>query len=79
MVQSTEHALRAVDEAARKKFTTSSYSATEETAEEVLEPTVERTKIVISIQDKDGSKQYRVFAVCSNLFVIKLPSVYQLS
>lgn len=62
LVQSTENAIRAAEEAASKTFTTSSHSFAEETTEEELKPAADRTKIVISIQDKAGTKQYRIFA-----------------
>ncbi|KAL2904759.1 Small ubiquitin-related modifier 3 [Bienertia sinuspersici] len=62
VVQSTEHVLQAADETARRSFATSSYSVTEETTEEELKTAVDRTKIVISIQDKAGTKQYRIYA-----------------
>lgn len=39
----------------------------EESTEEVLKPAADRTKIVLSIQDKAETKQYRIFAVRSTL------------
>ncbi|XP_021727085.1 uncharacterized protein LOC110694211 [Chenopodium quinoa] len=57
-LQSTGHVIQAADE----PFTSLSHSVEEETAEEAPKPAADRTKIVISMQDKAGSKQYRIFA-----------------
>ncbi|XP_021751038.1 uncharacterized protein LOC110716626 isoform X2 [Chenopodium quinoa] len=59
-LQSTGQALQAADE----PFPSLSHSVDEETAEEAPKPAAaaDRTKIVISMQDKAGSKQYRIFA-----------------
>lgn len=61
-VKSTQQALRAAEEVGKKSF------SAQETTETVLNPAADRTKIVISIQDKAGTKQYRIFAVCSIIF-----------
>ncbi|KNA08946.1 hypothetical protein SOVF_158160 [Spinacia oleracea] len=55
-VKSTQQALRAAEEVGKKSF------SAQETTETVLNPAADRTKIVISIQDKAGTKQYRIFA-----------------
>ncbi|KAL9226031.1 hypothetical protein vseg_001886 [Gypsophila vaccaria] len=66
LVQSAENALRAVDEAAKRAATISSNAcidqSTTECTVETIKPSNDRAKIVISIQDKAGTKQYRVFA-----------------
>ncbi|KAK9750555.1 hypothetical protein RND81_02G205200 [Saponaria officinalis] len=66
LVQSAKNALQAVDDAAKRAATISSDSSIEQTTtestEESLKPSTNRAKIVISIQDKAGTKQYRVFA-----------------
>lgn len=60
--------MRAVEESVRKDLNAASQSST--TSEPLLQsgPPRERTKLVISIQDKDGLKQFRVFVVCSPLY-----------
>ncbi|KMT08191.1 hypothetical protein BVRB_6g143140 [Beta vulgaris subsp. vulgaris] len=62
VVQSTKHLLQAAEEAEMKTFTSSSHTIMEESTEEVLKPAADRTKIVLSIQDKAETKQYRIFA-----------------
>lgn len=59
--QSAEDILRAVEETAKRDLTASLKSALESVVEMPSKPTVERAKIVISIQDKDGPKQFRVY------------------
>ncbi|GJW89590.1 hypothetical protein Tco_0167143 [Tanacetum coccineum] len=41
-------------------------TASESTVEKPSKPAAERSKIVISIQDKDGQKQFRVYTVLLN-------------
>lgn len=53
--------LQAAEEAANVAFTSPSFT---EGTKETSEPASDRTKIVISIQDKNVTKQYRIFAVC---------------
>ncbi|KAH9606289.1 hypothetical protein KSS87_014957 [Heliosperma pusillum] len=66
LAKSAEDTLRAVDEAAKRSATISSDAGEEQTipesAEEAAKPAADRPKIIISIQDKSGTKQYRVYA-----------------
>lgn len=62
LAKSTEDALRAVEEAAKKAAATLSHSSPQKATEELPKPLSDRAKIVISIQDKNETKQYRVFA-----------------
>lgn len=52
----------------KRKLDSSMPAALEAESEKVSKPAVERAKIVVSIQDKGGLKQFRVYAV---LFVCK--------
>jgi len=63
LAKSTEDALRAVEEAAKKAAANLSHSSPQKATEELPKPLSDRAKIIISIQDKSETKQYRVFAV----------------
>lgn len=59
---SAEHVLREVEEATRKRLTSSMDSSLEsEDAVEVSKPPDDRKKIVISIQGKEGLTKYRMY------------------
>lgn len=62
LARSAEDSLRAAEEAAKRALTTFSDTSPQQDTEELLKPSSDRAKIVISIQDKAGTKQYRVFA-----------------
>ncbi|KAL8531763.1 hypothetical protein ACS0TY_008383 [Phlomoides rotata] len=66
--QSAEEVVRAVEESVRKDFNAASQSSPKSESILQLEPPRERTKLVISIQDKDGVRHFRVFMVCSPLY-----------
>ncbi len=55
--------MRAVEEAARRELGSSMQSSLEAVAGQPAKPSCERVKIVISIQDKDGLKQFRIYMV----------------
>ena len=55
--------MRAVEEAARRELGSSMQSSLEAVAGQPAKPPCERVKIVISIQDKDGLKQFRIYMV----------------
>ncbi|KAL8531762.1 hypothetical protein ACS0TY_008383 [Phlomoides rotata] len=59
--QSAEEVVRAVEESVRKDFNAASQSSPKSESILQLEPPRERTKLVISIQDKDGVRHFRVF------------------
>ncbi|XP_027098450.1 uncharacterized protein [Coffea arabica] len=71
LAQSAKDALKAVEESVRQEFAAaesmkshfnaSSQSPTRGVAEQPSDTCQERAKIVITIQDKDGPKQFRVF------------------
>lgn len=61
--QSAEDVLRAVEESVKLQLGSSMQSSLEAVADQPLKPTCERVKIVISIQDKDGTKQFRIYTV----------------
>lgn len=58
--QSAKDLLQSVDDSAQKKVSSPSQSL-KDASTELPNPQHERAKIVISIQDKDGPKQFRVF------------------
>ncbi|KAI3729412.1 hypothetical protein L6452_18069 [Arctium lappa] len=59
--ESAKDMLRSVEEAVKRDLTTSMNSACESPIEKPSKPATERPKIVISIQEKDGLKQFRVY------------------
>ena len=61
--QSAEDVLRAVEESAKRKLGSSLQSSIEHAASQPSKPPCERAKIVISIQDKDELKQFRIYMV----------------
>ncbi|GAY47632.1 hypothetical protein CUMW_105880 [Citrus unshiu] len=60
--KSADDVIRAVEESVKRKLDSSMPAALEAESEEVSKPAVERAKIVVSIQDKGGLKQFRVYA-----------------
>lgn len=62
--QSAEDVLRAVEESVKRELQSSMQSSLEVVADQPSKLNSERAKIVISIQDKDGPKQFRVYSVC---------------
>ncbi|KAK1321492.1 hypothetical protein QJS10_CPA03g00437 [Acorus calamus] len=61
LLQSAEDVIRAAEEAAKKELNSSKDAVLESEADKSAKPRVERKKVVISIQDKDGLKQFRVY------------------
>ncbi|KZV37933.1 hypothetical protein F511_17705 [Dorcoceras hygrometricum] len=59
--QSAEELVQAVEESVRKNLHSSSQYSPRSATKETVEPPPERKKLVISIQDKDGLKQFRVY------------------
>lgn len=64
--QSAKDLLQSEEDSAKRKVSSPSQSLKDASAE-LPKPQCERAKIVISIQDKDGPKQFRVFLVCLHL------------
>lgn len=60
--QSAKDELRDVEESVKRDLSASLHSLQDSVAELPSKPSTERAKIVISIQDKDGVKQFRVYA-----------------
>ncbi|XP_058088237.1 uncharacterized protein LOC131235120 [Magnolia sinica] len=59
--QSAEDVLRAVEESVKREISGSGKSVPEPEGDQPSKPNDKREKIVISIQDKDGLKQFRMF------------------
>ncbi|KAM5567814.1 hypothetical protein ABKV19_015738 [Rosa sericea] len=59
--ESAENVVRAVEESVRRELLSSLQSSPDATAAPPPKPQVERNKVVISIQDKDGVKQFRIY------------------
>lgn len=59
--------MQEVEESAKREVEVSLNPPSETADEAPPGPTNDRAKIVITIQDKDGKKQYRVFAVSFSL------------
>ncbi|KAJ0830893.1 putative Rad60/SUMO-like domain, Ubiquitin-like domain superfamily [Helianthus annuus] len=59
--ESTDDMVRTVEENVKRDLKTSTNLEPESPIEKHTKPVVERPKIVISIQDKDGPKQFRVY------------------
>ncbi|XP_062110012.1 uncharacterized protein LOC133821866 [Humulus lupulus] len=59
--RSTQDVLQAIEESAKKELSKSLMLSLEAAADQPSKPCAERAKIVISIQDKDGLKQFRVY------------------
>ncbi|KAG1368070.1 NFATC2-interacting protein [Cocos nucifera] len=62
LAQSAQDVLRAVMESAKTELSSSGKPAPEVKTSQPSKPLVERKKIVISIQGKDGQKQFRVYS-----------------
>ncbi|KAL9456823.1 hypothetical protein AB3S75_005951 [Citrus x aurantiifolia] len=60
--KSADDVIRAVEESVKRKLDSSMPAALEAESEKASKPAVERAKIVVSIQDKGGLKQFRVYA-----------------
>ncbi|CAN4128381.1 unnamed protein product [Withania somnifera] len=60
--QSAKDELRDVEESLKRDLSASLHSLQDSVAELPSKPSTERAKMVISIQDKDGVKQFRVYA-----------------
>ncbi|KDO76866.1 hypothetical protein CISIN_1g0274921mg, partial [Citrus sinensis] len=60
--KSADDVIRAVEESVKRKLDSSMPAALEAESEKVSKPAIERAKIVVSIQDKGGLKQFRVYA-----------------
>lgn len=60
--KSADDVIRAVEESVKRKLDSSMPTALEAEAEKVSKHAIERAKIVVSIQDKGGLKQFRVYA-----------------
>lgn len=61
--KSADDVIRAAEESVKRKLGSSMPASPEVEAEKVFKPTIERAKVVISIQDKNGLKQFRVYTV----------------
>ncbi|XP_019164765.1 PREDICTED: uncharacterized protein LOC109160952 [Ipomoea nil] len=61
LAESAKHVLRDVEDSVKRDLSTSLQSSEGSVAEQQTKPCSERAKIIICIQDKDGSKQFRVF------------------
>ncbi|RVX12609.1 hypothetical protein CK203_011720 [Vitis vinifera] len=61
--ESAKDVLRTVEESAKRELGSSLQSSVESVASQPSKPPCERAKIVISIQDKDGLKQFRIYMV----------------
>ncbi|KAI3825060.1 hypothetical protein L1987_06536 [Smallanthus sonchifolius] len=61
VTESTKEMVRTVEECVKRDLKTLSNSDCESPIEKPPKPAVERPKIVISIQDKDGLKQFRIY------------------
>ncbi|XP_059649669.1 uncharacterized protein LOC132295413 [Cornus florida] len=59
--QSAADVFRAVEESVKKEFSTSVQSSMENVADHPSKSSCERAKIIISIQDKEELKQFRVY------------------
>ncbi|KVH96265.1 uncharacterized protein LOC112528433 [Cynara cardunculus var. scolymus] len=59
--ESAKDMLRSVEEAVKRDLTSSMNSACENPTGKPSKPAIERPKIVISIQEKDGLKQFRIY------------------
>lgn len=67
--QSAEDILRTVDESAKRDLSTSLQSCSDSVAEPPSKTKFERPKILISIQDKDGLKHFRVYMVYIYIYI----------
>lgn len=64
--QSAKDELRDVEESVKRDLSASLHSLQDSVADilsKPSKPSTDRVKMVISIQDKDGTKQFRVYAV----------------
>ncbi|KAF5450948.1 hypothetical protein F2P56_031257, partial [Juglans regia] len=61
--QSAEDVLRAVEESAKRELGNSIQSSLKTVADQSSKPFGKRVKIVISIQDKNGLKQFRMYMI----------------
>lgn len=63
--ESAKDLVQSVEESVIRDLKTSMDSASETPVEKPSKVAVERPKVVISIQDKEGLKQFRIYTVCS--------------
>lgn len=63
--QSAKNMLQTVEESAKREFNNSLQSSMDGVNEKTSKPS-ERAKILISVQDKDESKQIRMYMVCNS-------------
>ncbi|GAB4828830.1 hypothetical protein Ancab_018491 [Ancistrocladus abbreviatus] len=61
LAQSVEDVLRSVEESAKRELGSFLQSSVEQVPDQPLDPPSDRTKIVVSVQDKEGQKQFRLF------------------
>ncbi|KAJ8533194.1 hypothetical protein K7X08_016083 [Anisodus acutangulus] len=59
--QSAKDELRVVEESVKRDLSASVHSLQDSVAEPPSKSSTERAKVIISIQDKDGAKQFRVY------------------
>lgn len=69
---SAEDALRAVEDSAKRKHGNSIQSSLETVADQPSKLSSKRVKIVISIQDKNGLKQFRMYMVYLRARILEL-------
>lgn len=75
--ESAKDVLQAVEESVKRDLGASLQSSVGTVTEQESKPTTERAKIIISIQDKDETKQFRIYMVlsCNYLLYKKLLSL----
>lgn len=61
--ESAKNLLQTVEESAKRELDDSLQTSLDAVSEKTSKPPSDRAKIVISIQDKDGLKQFRVYMV----------------
>lgn len=67
VAKSAEDFLQDVDGSTEKDVSASQHQSVDYASTKSSMPHCERAKVVLSIQDKDGAKQFRIYAVCSCL------------
>lgn len=77
--QSAEDVLRAMEESAKRELGNSIQSSLETVADQPSKPFGERVKIVISIQDKNGLKQFRMYMVYLRARTLEIFTQYNLN
>lgn len=69
--------LQAVEESVKKELSGSLKAALHAVSEQPLKPPCERAKIVISVQDKDELKQFRIYKVYMYMFQRKSNRIFR--